>query len=109
MNKLIAWLRPVPTSGGLVRLLVIASYDTLLILLTIGLVSRQIKRSLLFDLVLLISFAFTAISCDYWGNLTRGRLALEILWIPWGAVVARFLIERAFPSTFRKVSDPSLL
>ena len=83
LNKLIAWLRPVPVSGGLTRLLVIASYDVLLILLTIGLVTRQIKRSLLLDLVLMISFVFTVITCVYWGNLTRGRLALEILWIPW--------------------------
>ena len=64
-------------------LLVIASYDVLLIPLTIGLVTRQINGSLLLDLVLMISFAFTVITCVYWGNLTWGRLALEILWIPW--------------------------
>jgi hypothetical protein len=95
-NKMIAWLRPIPVSGGMNRLFVISSYDVLLLLLGIGLVTRQIKRSLLLDLALLVSLVFTLITCVYWGGLTRGRLPLEILWIPWGAATAWYLIERWF-------------
>jgi hypothetical protein len=101
VNKMIAWLRPIPISGGMIRLLVISSYDVLLILLGIGLVTRQIRRSLLLDLVLIVSFVFTLITCVYWGGLTRGRVPLEIVWIPWGASIAWSLIERRFLPTPR--------
>ena len=107
-NKLIAWLRPIPVSGGIVRLLVISSYDVLIVLLAIGLATRQIKRSLLLDLVLMSTFVFTLITCVYWGGLTRGRVPLEFLWIPWGAAIAWSLIERVMSRKSRTISDVSV-
>ena len=92
--KLRRWLTPVTVSGGLARLLVLASYGTLLVLLTAGLVLRVYRPSGALVLSLLSTLVFLAVAAVYWGGLTRGRLPLEILWIPWGAWAAWDLLAR---------------
>jgi hypothetical protein len=92
--KLTRWLTPVTASPGLIRIVVLCSYGTLLALLLVGVALRIIQTSPALHLALLCTLASVAISAVYWGNLTRGRLPLEILWIPWGALVAWDLLER---------------
>ena len=83
--KLQRWLTPVTTSGGMIRTMVLFSYGGLLLLLAAGWATRTYTQSI----PLLLNGACTAglalITVVFWGCLTRGRLPLEILWIPWGA------------------------
>ena len=39
-------------------------------------------------LVLIWSLLMAALTAVYWGNLTRGRLPLELVWFPWGSIAA---------------------
>ncbi len=92
--KLRRWLTPVTVSRGLIRFLVLASYGTLLALLAAGLVLRVFARSASLSIALLCTFVFLLITAVYWGGLTRGRVPLEVLWIPWGAWGAWNLLLR---------------
>jgi 4-amino-4-deoxy-L-arabinose transferase-like glycosyltransferase len=81
--KLWRWLTPLTGSAGAIRLMVLGSYGLLLLLLAIGVPLGVFKHSLPLDLVLICTFAFFVLTLVYWGNLTRGRMPLEIIWIPW--------------------------
>jgi hypothetical protein len=92
--KLKRWLTPITKSGGAVRLMVLASYGMLLLFLMIGCFRRIYHRSVELDLVLMWSLLMTALTIVYWGNLTRGRLPVELVWIPWGAIAASYTFRR---------------
>jgi hypothetical protein len=85
-RKIWRWLTPVTNTGGIIRIGVMASYGLLLLLLLIGLVQRSFTRSRLLVQVMLITVASCIITAVYWGNLTRGRLPIEIIWLPWGCL-----------------------
>jgi len=86
--KLERWLTPVTVSGGVVRLMVIGSYGALLLVLGIGCLRRMFHSSVELHLVLIWSVLMAALTAVYWGNLTRGRLPLELIWLPWGSIAA---------------------
>lgn len=92
--KVERWLTPITISGGAVRLMVLASYGMLLLFLLIGCFQRIYHRSVELDLVVMWSLLMTALTIVYWGNLTRGRLPVELVWIPWGAIVASHTFRR---------------
>jgi hypothetical protein len=92
--KLRRWLTPITVSRGLIRVIVLASYGTLLVLLILSSFLRVFSRSAALDIALIATFVFLAVSAVYWGGLTRGRLPLEILWIPWGCWAAWDLLGR---------------
>jgi 4-amino-4-deoxy-L-arabinose transferase-like glycosyltransferase len=93
VHKLARALTPVTHTPGSVRYMVLASYGTLLLLLFVGITRRDLCSCPALHLVLLWSFVLCAITAVYWGNLLRGRLPLEIPWIPWASAVA---VELAF-------------
>lgn len=90
VSKLARWLTPVTESGGKTRLVVLGTYGLMLVLLAVG-TARGVHRrgSTALHLVLLCTAAQMVVTAVYWGNLLRGRLPLELLWIPW-AVLAVF-------------------
>ena len=88
LKKLWRWLTPVTETGGMVRLAVLCSYGLLLVLLAAGLFLGVYSSSPALHLVLLWTLVLFAITCVYWGNLTRGRLPLEIVWLPFGVCAA---------------------
>jgi hypothetical protein len=94
LNKLWRWLSPITGTEGLVRLLVLCSYGSLLLLLMVGVVRGGFPSSAALHLVLMCTLVMSAITVAYWGNLTRGRLPVELLWLPWAAAVARPRVTR---------------
>jgi 4-amino-4-deoxy-L-arabinose transferase-like glycosyltransferase len=92
--KLRRWLTPVTVTGGAIRLLVLASYGVMLVLLVLGVLLGVFRRTAALDITLNSTLVFVAVTAVYWGGLTRGRLPLEILWIPWGAWAAWDLAAR---------------
>jgi hypothetical protein len=99
-NKLWRWLTPVTASGGIVRILVLGSYGVLLILLAVGASRHLFVGSAALHLTLIWTFVLCVLTAIYWGNLTRGRLPLEIAWLPWGAWSAVNLIDAAKAKLF---------
>jgi hypothetical protein len=94
-RKIARWLNPITESGGRTRFLVLASYGSLLFLLAAGMFQGTFQRSNLLALALLTTLATLIVTAVYWGNLTRGRLLVEIVWLPWGAASACQLIQSA--------------
>lgn len=92
--KLMRWLTPVTVSGGKGRLLVLGSYGVLLLLLAMGLRFGIYGGTFPFHMTLLCTSVLFLITLVFWGNLTRGRLPLEVLWMPWGAWSAWTLARR---------------
>ena len=88
LRKLERWLTPVTRSGGRTRLLVLISYGSLLLGLGIGLLRGTIARSNLLILALSSTAASVVITVVHYGMLTRGRLPLEMIWLPWAAASA---------------------
>ena len=88
VRKLVCWLRPITDSGGAIRYLVMSSYGVLLLLLASGVGIRVFKQSSALHFNLLCTVFFTAVTIVYHGGLTRGRLPLEIIWIPFAALAA---------------------
>jgi hypothetical protein len=86
--KLERWLTPITVSGGMVRLVVLGSYGVLLLFLAIGCFRKIYHGSVELHLVLFWSLLMAALTAVYWGNLTRGRLPLELVWLPWGSIAA---------------------
>ncbi len=86
--KLRRWLTPITVSGGAVRLMVLASYGPLLLFLILGYFRSVYRASVELHLVAMWSLVMIAVTIVYWGNLTRGRLPLEMVWIPWGSLAA---------------------
>ncbi|QJW98050.1 hypothetical protein [Frigoriglobus tundricola] len=97
-RKLWRWLTPVPHTGGLVRVLTLGSYAPLLVFLFLGAARGAARGGGPRDFMLLMALAVTAasfaITAVYWGNLVRGRLPLEMMWLPWGAASAGALFTR---------------
>jgi 4-amino-4-deoxy-L-arabinose transferase-like glycosyltransferase len=85
--KLARWLTPITVTGGLVRVLVLCSYGLLLVLLAVGARMQLLKPSAALTQAAACSLVLTILTAMYWGGLTRGRLPLEIIWLPWGASV----------------------
>lgn len=84
--KLERWLTPVTHAPGRIRYMVLSSYGVLLLLLAVGLIRGCFHSSAALHLVAMWSFVLCGITAVYWGNLVRGRLPLELVWIPWGAL-----------------------
>jgi hypothetical protein len=57
-------------------------------LLAVGAFRGAFRSSVPLHLCLICSAVLTLVTAVYWGALTRGRMPLEILWIPWGAWTA---------------------
>jgi len=45
-------------------------------------------------LVLIWTFVLIGITVVYWGILTRGRLLLELVWIPWACLTVWDIAKR---------------
>jgi 4-amino-4-deoxy-L-arabinose transferase-like glycosyltransferase len=88
LYKLNRWLTPITHSGGATRLMVLVTYGSLVLLLLIGAFRGIYRRSVELDLVIAWSLLLAVLTVVYWGNLTRGRLPLELAWIPWGSLAA---------------------
>jgi hypothetical protein len=86
VNKLWRWLNPVTASGGKNRILVLGSYGLLLVALAVGLLRGTIQRSRLLAFAVVTTLVSALITAVYWGALTRGRLPVEMVWLPWGAL-----------------------
>ena len=103
-NKWARWLTPITSSGGLNRLMVLCTYGVLLALVALGLISRTIRYSPLLVATVAITLADFATVGLYWGNLTRGRIALELIWLPWGVQTFRLLIAAPLAGWYRRKS-----
>jgi hypothetical protein len=101
-NKWIRWLTPVTKSGGLVRVMVLSTYGVLLALIVIGVVLRKVRYCPLLVPTLAITLADLAIVGAYWGNLSRGRIALELIWLPWGVQTFRLLAGAPIAGWYRR-------
>ena len=100
-RKLLRWFNPITDSGGAIRFVILGSYGILLLLLAIGVFRGTFQSSVALHFVLLCSLVLVAITAVFWGMLTRGRISLEVLWIPWAAITAWNLIS---PRLTQKVS-----
>jgi hypothetical protein len=94
LYKVRRWLTPITVKGGAVRLMVLISYGPLLVFLVIGVFRKIYRRSIELDLISMWSLIMLVITIVYWGNLTRGRLPLEMVWIPWAAIAATDIFAR---------------
>jgi hypothetical protein len=92
--KLRRWLTPIPKSRGMIRVLVLVSYGGLLFFLFLGLFTGAYTRSTSLLIQVTCSIFFASITIVYWGALIRGRLPLEILWIPWASLAATQFIRK---------------
>jgi hypothetical protein len=92
--KLARWLTPVTETPGLVRLMVLGSYGLLLTLLFVAAAMRLFKPSASLAHIAACSLVLTAVTIVYWGGLTRGRIPLELIWLPWGAYAGWELVAR---------------
>jgi 4-amino-4-deoxy-L-arabinose transferase-like glycosyltransferase len=93
--KLARWLTPITATRGVVRVLVLCSYGLLLLLLAVGAAMQWVRPCAALTQAATCSLVLMVLTVIYWGGLTRGRLPLEILWIPWAAGVALEIIRRA--------------
>ncbi len=84
VNKWARWLTPITKSGGLIRIAVLTTYGSLLTLVILGIVFGAIRHSPLLIVTVAVTLADFAVVGIYWGNLTRGRIGLELLWLPFG-------------------------
>ncbi len=89
LSKWARWLTPVTQTGGMIRVTVLATYGLILVLLAVGAARGLYRGSAGLHLVLLCTAAQVIVTAVYWGNLLRGRLPLEVLWMTW-AVMAVF-------------------
>jgi 4-amino-4-deoxy-L-arabinose transferase-like glycosyltransferase len=94
LYKVRRWLTPITVSGGAVRLMVLISYGPLLLFLGIGLFRKVYRRCIELDLISMWSLIMLGITIVYWGNLTRGRLPLEMVWIPWATIEVADVFSR---------------
>jgi len=101
-NKWARWLTPITKSGGLNRLLVLCTYGVLLALVVLGVVFGAVRYSPLLVATLAITLADLAVVGVYWGNLTRGRIPLELIWLPWGVQTFRLLVGVPIAGWYRR-------
>jgi hypothetical protein len=93
IKKWVRWLTPVTRSGGrLFRVAVLCSSGGLLTMVIIGLVSGKIRYAPLLVSTMAITLTEFAVVAVYWGNLERGRIPLELTWLPWGVESFRQLV-----------------
>ena len=92
--KLARWLTPISETPGLIRLLIVCSYGSLLLFLLLGFSRRIYSFSFPLAMVLLWTMLMLAVTAVYWGNLVRGRLPLELPWLPWGIQSGWSIYER---------------
>ena len=102
LNKWARWLTPITKSGGLIRLAVMSTYGSLLALVILGVVFRTVRYCPLLVATLAITLADIVIVGLYWGNLTRGRIALELIWLPWGIQTLRLLVAAPIAGWHRR-------
>ncbi len=102
LNKMLRWLTPITNSGGLNRIVVLSTYGTLLVLVILGVVFGTVRCCPLLLITLAVTLADLAIVGVYWGNLTRGRIALELIWLPWGVQTFRLLVAKPVMARYRK-------
>jgi hypothetical protein len=91
--KLWRWLTPITGSAGMVRWIVLGAYGSLLAMLAIGLPLGVFKPTIELKLALLCTMALFVSTIVYWGILTRGRLLLEFIWLPWACAAACRLLQ----------------
>ncbi len=92
--KLERWLTPITETGGSVRILVLGSYGVLLVLLFVGLFRGVYRSSIDLHLVMIWTLVLVGITIVYWGILTRGRLLLELVWLPWACLTVWDIVKR---------------
>jgi hypothetical protein len=92
LSKWARWLTPVTRTGGMIRVTVLGTYGLMLALLAVGAARGLYRGAAGLHLVLLCTAAQVIVTAVYWGNLVRGRLPLEVLWIPWAVMTV-------FPAT----------
>jgi hypothetical protein len=97
--KLWRWLTPITGSAGMVRWIVLATYGLLLALLLIGISLRVYQPSIELKLAILCTISLFVSTIVYWGILTRGRMLLEFIWIPWACAAACRLFQPRSSST----------
>jgi 4-amino-4-deoxy-L-arabinose transferase-like glycosyltransferase len=93
--KIWRWLTPITGSRGIVRWLVLLSYGLLLALLAVGLPLGVFKPTIELKLAILCTLALLTSTIVYWGILTRGRLLLEFIWLPWACAAACRMFQPA--------------
>lgn len=81
--KLARWLTPITDKRGGVRVTVLGSYGVLLLLLIVGLFRGVYHRCAALYLVVTWSLLLASITVVYWGLFARGRVLLELVWLPW--------------------------
>jgi hypothetical protein len=86
--KVWRWLTPIAKSRGAVRWIILCSYGLLLAMLAIGLPMGLYVPTIELKLVVLCTVSLFITTAIYWGNLTNGRMPLEIIWIPWASAAA---------------------
>ena len=82
-RKIWRYITPFVGSGIRNQVIVFSTYVPLVLLLALGFAGRLFHKTFLLWSVFAITFASLVITAVYWGNLTRGRIHLEILWLPW--------------------------
>ena len=100
-RKLLRWFNPITDTAGAIRFVVLGSYGALVLLLAIGAFRGTYQSSVALHIVLLCSLVLVAITAVFWGTLTRGRIPLEVLWIPWAAITVWNLIHPRFTQKFK--------
>jgi hypothetical protein len=92
LNKWIRWLTPITKAGGMIRMVVLSTYGSLLAMVALGAVFGAIRPSPLLIATLAVTLADVVTVGIYWGNLTVGRIDLELIWLPWGVQAFRMLV-----------------
>lgn len=92
--KLSRWLTPITETGGSIRIMTLVCYGGLILLVFSGFFRGVYKHSAAFTLVLIWTGVLVVMTIVYWGILLRGRLLLELVWIPWACLAFWDLIRR---------------
>jgi hypothetical protein len=108
LKKWARWLTPITKSGGMIRAVVLVSYGGLLALVITGVAFGAVRNAPLLLPTLAITLADLAIVAVYWGNLTRGRIDLELIWLPWGVQTFRLLVAAPIAGWFRSSSPAAV-
>lgn len=85
---------PLTGSDGIVRIVVLCTYGTLMLLLAAGVILRVFRSTTQLHFVLLWVFAQMVVTAVYCGGLIRGRMLMEVVLLPWGAICAVALAGR---------------
>ena len=110
--KVVRWLTPLTDSKGIIRLAVFLTYVPLALLVLFGFIGRRYPLDPPRILALLWSFTLLVLCVVMWGILTRGRLLLEVIWIPWAVDTALGLLRlqgssEVEPEDSRVLAEPA--